>query len=354
MQLKDVSSKNFSLALHGARGLFSLMVLLYHLWNSGLSTWVMPAPINELLYAFRFGVELFFAVSGYVIVRSVARAASPAAFLRDRATRIYPVLWVAVLVFLPLGILDSREEILRVLEPPALLVLATVGNMLALPPVLPVPLFYPPAWTLGLEAAFYACCAAWLALRPGVGRMLVLVVGLCLIWWHPRAAFFLCGVAVALFPRTSGRHWTLLWLLVFLWAWSGPLPPGLVEVRLADWSSDDWLRGLIAAGAVTIMIGGIVNGSGPLSTWLRRPTMMWLGTVSYSLYLWHPIVLGVVKEAMYRTGLASFAGPAAMLVLAIVVVPVSLVVAEVSHRLLEVRLTRWLRRSSLTPWRAAE
>ena len=70
--------------------------------------------------------------------------------------------------------------------------------------------------------------------------------------------------------------------------------------------------------------------------------MQWLGTISYSFYLWHPIVMSIAKQALVRTGLAMAAGTGAQMLLFLLALPPSLAVAVASQRLIERRLGHWL------------
>lgn len=96
----------FNQNVHGARGLFASAVFFFHVINSGLATYpLLTLPVAQfLLRTPEYGVELFFCISGFVIVGTLRRASSPGAFLEDRAIRIFPVLWATVTVIAMLGI----------------------------------------------------------------------------------------------------------------------------------------------------------------------------------------------------------------------------------------------------------
>src|SRR4051812_32679218 len=96
----------FNRTVHGARGLFAGIVLFYHAVNSGLPSWLWLqwAPLQFVLRMTGYGVELFFCISGFVIVGTLRRAPRPVAFMQDRLIRIYPVLWVTILAIVVLGV----------------------------------------------------------------------------------------------------------------------------------------------------------------------------------------------------------------------------------------------------------
>ncbi len=94
----SVSQKRINLPLQGARGLFCIFVFVFHVYNSSLGT--IPALSSGVsdffLRPLQYGVELFFGLSGFFIVRTISRTPSVAHFAWDRATRIYPVLWLTI------------------------------------------------------------------------------------------------------------------------------------------------------------------------------------------------------------------------------------------------------------------
>jgi peptidoglycan/LPS O-acetylase OafA/YrhL len=131
------------------------MVMLHHL---GASTWAeqwsIPAKIiggraayPELLFVTWFGwlgVEIFFVISGLVIVYS-AEGATALKFLRSRALRLYPAAWICAsitaITVLALGT-DTMRNVLHQWLNSVILV--------------PVPPYIDSVyWTLGVEMAFY-------------------------------------------------------------------------------------------------------------------------------------------------------------------------------------------------------
>jgi len=342
-----------NLGIHGARGLFCLFVVLYHVWNGGLPRVPVPWLVEQAMDTLRYGVEAFFAISGYVIFTTMARNPTPLAFLVNRATRIFPVLWVTILVFIPLAIIDGETSVTDHLQPAWSFVLILLGNFLALGPVTPVPVFYGVTWTIGYELTFYLLCLAWLAGRQHLRldlRWPLLVIGLALLVVNPRGVFFLAGIAVALgwldtAPLRRLTALPLVWLVGFLaaWQWAAAAEPPFFAA-MTDWSpTHEGAGAVIALAALTLAMAGIAQGRGALTRLLTRPVMLWLGTISYSLYLWHPIVLGCVKFAMNQLGLTGMAGGAAPLLFLALALPPSLVVAHVSQIVLERRLTGALR-----------
>lgn len=347
------AAKKLNANVHGARGLFAAAVFVFHVVNSGLPTFPWFAGSWLEIYFFeslKFGVELFFGISGYVIVGALARAPTLKAFAWDRVTRIYPVLWASLLAITLLATVAGRWQ-------------PSLGdwllNFAAPPPFIHVPQINPAAWSLGYEMTFYALCAAawwlrgmgvrwWLAIAIGVGILLVAL--------FPRAILMGAGVAIAA-HRLDGPRWKwlgrfpLISLLLFLVLWRGieiMWDTPMLYASPVRLPFDHWLTmvpAILAVGVLgTMALKGIVDGRGPFCALLRTRPMLWLGTVSYSFYLWHPVVMAGVKQAIVQLGIVAHAGQASQIVFGLIAIVPTLVVSHYSQVYMEAKLTRWLRR----------
>ena len=350
-------TKEFNRHVHGARGLFSSAVYVFHVVNSGLATYALLAtPVAQFFTrTTEFGVEAFFCISGFVIAGTLRRARGPGVFLIDRMIRIFPVLWATVLTISVLGFV-TRTHGFQYLSFAGYLTWLPF-NLAALPGVFSIPLYHPAAWSLSYEAMFYLACAAgwWLVTRRGIG---VLVIGIPLaalaIAFYPRAVFFLAGVIVAeglldhRLPAALTRFPVML-LALFLCAWRGvqmlSRPSPLTTSTMFEWVHDARLPlAILAFVAAALGFAGLATGRGLLGRFLRLPIMQYLGTISYSFYLWHPIVMSGVKHEMIVSGLARAVGSSAQMVFFLLALPPSLIAAHYSQLLLERALAMRLRR----------
>jgi exopolysaccharide production protein ExoZ len=349
--------------IQGARGLFCAMIFFYHVINSALPApaAVTAGPLHFALMSLSHSVELFFGISGIVIIGSLRRSRSAAAFLWNRSTRIFPVLWVTVVIFLAMNIAGGRPEGV----PPMALIAALPANLLAMPPVVPVPLIHPAAWSLSYEFAFYLVCASGFALYALMGRWgyaLPIAAAAPLLWIHTPALMFIPGVLVALnavppLARWAGARFSLLALVAFLAVWHTVIEIAatkkltlLAFLTFADWRSLLMPLSLLLA---YILFIGMSSGAGVLGRILRTPAMLWMGTISYSFYLWHPIAMAFVKLGLYKSGVVALAGNWSMPIFFALALPPSLALAWASQRVLEVRVTNWLRRRNAKPAAAA-
>ncbi|MGI4955016.1 MAG: acyltransferase family protein [Janthinobacterium lividum] len=348
--------ERFNPNVHGARGIFSSMVFLFHTVNSGLTTFSLLqfGVAYQVFRTSEYGVELFFCISGLVIAGSLASRASVSAFLRDRAIRILPVLWATFVVIVPLGWLSHKAGSDF---PLATLVWLLPANMLVLPGVLPLPDIHGAAWSLSYEWLFYlVCAAAWfLGRRRGsvtAGAVMAPIVA-ALVCFYPRGLFFLSGVLVlwtGAWVPLAVRRYPVAWIALFLAAWNAvqrASPENITSYTLFDWAGDArFPLALLAFAAATIGFAGLAGGHGVLGWLLRTRLLQWLGTISYSFYLWHPIVMAVTKQELTRSGLAVAAGSGAQMLLFLVALPPSLLVAAASQRLIERQFGQWLQARS--------
>jgi len=348
-----VNTDKFNPNIHGARGLFAMMVFWYHVVNSGLAGFegkIYSSIDHYFFHSFNFGVELFFGISGYVIVGALRRAPSVKSFLWDRATRIYPVLWLTLVGITVISLLTHRWL-------PSLWEWAL--NFIAPPPFYDLHQVNPAAWSLGYELTFYALCALAFVFRRSdykVCQVAIYVVGAVLLCIFPRAILMPAGIMIAagVFKRPTFApllSLPLVFLVGFLLLWRYLNLLNNDDIRsltplflpLSDWLASLPLV-LLAFVFGALALAGIAHGRGLLSAVLRTRPLQWLGTVSYSFYLWSAVVMGFVKLGFRLSGLIPLCGHWAQLAFALASLPATLLVSRISHLLIEVRLTKKLRR----------
>lgn len=282
--------------LDALRGIAAMMVVWYH-FTFQYQERFGGGPVTALtLPAGRYGVQLFFVISGFVIFLTLTRSRSLWDFAANRLSRLYPPYWVSVLAtatVLAIWPLIGWEVNLR----QVLVNLTMLQYWLATPHVDPV------YWTLSIELAFYIFVsalrwigwldkverwvAAWLALQFAVhfgdrhGLHLSPVIRSTLLLDHGH--FFFTGV---LFYRIREQGDTLLrWLLI------------AVCIALALFIRDvpHALSLVAAAFAFTAFIKGRLG-------WIARPPLLFLGDVSYPLYLLHQNIGYAIIDHLTKAG----------------------------------------------------
>ena len=350
-------ASSFNHTIHGARGLFSLMVFFYHVHHSGLPTY--KAFESGLLYEIfdvgKFGVELFFAISGFVIIGTLGRTRSVHDFLINRASRILPALWASILVITAMALAAGRHV-------PGPVEYAM--NFVSPPPIFDIYLMNPAAWSLQYEITFYLVAAVcWQANRRGTGLAWpIALLSMLLLVFYPRGLMFLAGTAIALgmtghpiwkklafFPGLMLVAYLAMWRgieIAFGWADpQGGLDIGAVAPQflpLPTWSIGFGLM-ITATFVGTAAINGLSRERGLTSAFLRLPVMQWLGLVSYSFYIWHPVVMAVIKAMLIRSGMIEAVGSHSQLLFFCAALPPSLLAAWWSQAIIETKLTARLR-----------
>jgi peptidoglycan/LPS O-acetylase OafA/YrhL len=267
------------------------------------------------------GVDLFFIISGYVIcLTACKRHHNPHEFLLARIARVSP-LYLAYVLFFLLG----KELVLGEHNS-----LRSIWNG-----IFYLPLFdgreysQPPGgvgWTLSFEMWFYVVFALllhfWTPKRVAWFLPIIFTLGAALMsvyqgaWYFPRFMFhpfvleFAFGCVVFNTQRwvTGGVSWFLLgggilYMLVFSrHAGLMPLHPLLLSDRL-DLA---WLRVLLWGLPSALIVAGLVGLERNHHCTLPRG-LVWIGGVSYSLYLSHQLSMKVVAEVGQRVGLHSLA-----------------------------------------------
>ncbi len=101
-----MSDKQRLVGIDGLRGMAAISVMLFHysINNSG----------EKLGFTFGYGVtgvQLFFIISGFVILLSLKKVKNSKQFLINRFSRLYPIFWICVLITSTFYFLFEREHL---------------------------------------------------------------------------------------------------------------------------------------------------------------------------------------------------------------------------------------------------
>jgi peptidoglycan/LPS O-acetylase OafA/YrhL len=242
-----------------------------------------------------YGVELFFVISGFVILMTLERAGSIREFLISRIARLYPAYWCAVLLTSLMILALGRSEVPSVASVVANLTM--FHTLLRFPPV---DLSY---WTLTVELVFYALMVLWFRFRnPRFERiewyalLWLIIVGAVRLAWTvnygqtrvPQAIalpllvyygqFFVVGICLYRIHSHAFDRLTLVTLgLACSMSLFGEIPePGALRVTPPVY--------FLLTCAIAFGIWAALRHGPPL---LRHPIMLFLGAISYPLYLIH-------------------------------------------------------------------
>jgi peptidoglycan/LPS O-acetylase OafA/YrhL len=332
--------RNLNRQIHGLRGLSALAVFVYHVYGMGTLWNFWPDsfdPVAPVFAAGKHGVEIFFMISGYLITGSLIRHASARAFLADRAIRIYPVFMTIQLLVFGLGPIIHYKWLSGIA--PGAWMLAFVENGLFLPGIFDFPLAQLNAWSLSYEAAFYLISAAAFVLARRTGFLFALAVALTGVIFavhaYPRAAFFLPGVAIYFLTRRRN-------IVLPDWLRAMSLPAFLAVLAILTAAESQPISGYLALLPGFLFFLALVEGKCPFSRALRAPMFQYLGTISYSFYLWSPVVTYPMKLVIQRYLLGTMDRGLIVVLFAGFGLIGSLAVATLSYRILEARAGRAL------------
>jgi peptidoglycan/LPS O-acetylase OafA/YrhL len=342
-------------ALDGLRGVAWMMVFLDH---THLVPWLQFGEVS---------MYLFFALSGFLITAQLVSEAGRQGhvdivqWFRRRARRILPALvlmvgvWFVVVALFPHASWAASAQDsgsggtdLFVAAKGALGALALLTNWLDILQLYGGPFALGHLWFIAVQEQFYLVWVPVFVLLLCRFRRLVVPVALGLAglsivealvlsrgganWIRvyagtdTRAAAILLGAALAVW-WTEGRLDFLRHRVLGL-AVSGGAVIGLIwtlsAFTTAHASTTDSLAWVVATVAAAVVVASIVVREwGALAWVLGRPTLVYLGSRSYALFLWHYVWLS------WLAGLGLLGIVASLLA--------SLVCAEISWRLVEER-----------------
>jgi len=326
--------------LHGLdslRGLAAIAVVLYH-YTVGYDTLVQEHQpgLLQLFPNGHFAVNLFFVISGFVIFMTLERSSTLADFAVSRFARLWPP-YIACAAF------TTSVIVLLHFNPMKLTVRDAVLNSLMMNKALGIVPIDPSYWTLTCEVLFYAgialaffvlkirqmewACLAWLAVSflarwshfddRHVRIAVVLDTEFC--------QFFVLGMMIYLITQRRNTWLTTFTaLLAYLLNLFGPeFNPGNLKL---------WQFMLMSAAF-------------PLAVWFiaeKKPRflnvwpLLFLGEISYSLYLVHQIAGYWVIRTLENAG----SGPNVSVLVAITA---AIAAAACVRRLVEVPAQKGIR-----------
>ena len=297
--------------LDGIRAVAVMAVLLYH----ANTPWALGGFL---------GVETFFVLSGFLITSLllIEWQSSGSISLKDfwlrRARRLLPAVWLLLAILPILAVFLARDALPRLQEdiPAALLY---ITNWVYI--VREVPYFEafgrPPLlqqlWSLAVEEQFYVLWPLLLLFllrrlknnRFGLLATTSIMIAISSSWmailYRPdadplriyygtdtRAGGFLVGALLAMvwsprqeLPTTSRR-------ITEVMGWSGLIALVILYNRLNEFQPFLYRGGvLITALSSALLIVGASNPITRLSKFLEIRSLRWIGSRSYSIYLWH-------------------------------------------------------------------
>ena len=268
--------------LDAMRGLAALAVMAFHYTYMAHELYPTLAPGPMEVTAGYFGVHVFFAISGFVILMSLERN-DGRGFARQRFIRLFPVFWASVTLTYVVSVLAPLPG--QPVEFRVYLVNLTMAAEFVRMPMVDA-VYWSLAYELGFYGFMFAVFAAgqkkfvpWLPAIWISGSAGFYILAPCIpsplhyfIMIHPFAHLFAVGLVLYLAHRSGWKPWLVITLVAAL----------LVEALRFG------LEGAsVSIAGVLFMILAIRSS---FSDNIVIRSLVPLGTISYALYLIHQML----------------------------------------------------------------
>jgi peptidoglycan/LPS O-acetylase OafA/YrhL len=341
-------------SIQALRGLAASLVVIAHIFEHP-----SRGDPDALLLTGRFGVEIFFVISGFVMTHVAGEGSfAPGAFAVRRVLRILPLYWICTLLVFAVA-----------LAAPALFKTTTADAKHLVLSLLFIPAPDPQAasdwrplfklgWTLNYEMFFYAALTLLFWCRRRIQRSVILTAALgALVLLSfaipPKASILAFYANIALIPFLVG-----VWLAEASALFERVPRAGVIALVAAAALSTAWLYQLpfdamrdVAPHLVMTLAATFIVASGLAleRRFATRGLLQMIGNSSYSLYLTHMFVVGAAWAAIERIDL-----PVAVhWGLTPLIYGAALVTAYASYRVIELPFNRLAHRLTQRPMRTA-
>ncbi len=342
------ASAEFNVAAHGLRGVAAMMVFAGHLLG-GTAKHIYDADpsyfrtVEPMWHFGTAGVVLFFVISGFVILPSVVRY-SPGQFALRRLVRLYPLFLVLTLLFVAMNAATN-------LYPNLNNITSIVAGLTFLNIFVGTEQLTPNAWSLSFEVMFYAltCLGVYFIIHRPNRIGLAIAAAICLVFLiiFPIACFFLGGIIIRILydrgiglPVSLARPLELIAALCFVryasMSWFAYVP--------ADFANPIALK--IVASSICYFFLAVPRTS-LTSMCLRSTQALYLGTVSYSLYLVHPYTYYLCRRLFDRLGWFTDDQYVSLLLFFGATIPITLIATHIIHRTIEMKPYEWVFRQGI-------
>lgn len=259
-------------------------------------------PNDSLLGYGQFGVDLFFVISGFIMVATTAPNSSACTFAAKRLWRIVPLYWLITLSY-----------VVILLVAPNIMRSAVFDSSHIVKSFLFIPSYNPkspgeiwplvvPGWSLNYEMYFYAIFTialfasaqrrCWIAAGAlltflGIGQALSTKNPVIITYTNTLLLEFLIGVIIgAAFLRKRASITRALSAFLFAIAAASII---CTSLGISVWRS-------VVCGSISGAILSLLLSFEQAGAVFSNATLILIGDASYSIYLTHPAVIGILRH----------------------------------------------------------
>jgi len=243
-----------------------------------------------------FGVDIFFVISGFIMVYISRPSDTPIRFIVNRVRRVVPLYWfftilmAAILLLMPSVFKSTVYGTAAVLKS-----LAFIPHFHAAYPDQAWPIVTP-GWSLNYEMYFYGLFAVSLLLAP---RFRIAFISAFILAVFLIAHGFSSGTAISSFFRDAVVFEFIFgMLLAYSWQRGFRLPPAMGVALIAIGFALLFLK-LPFARVFEFGVPSLLVVAGCLYVRVaENKTLLLLGDASYALYLSHIFALGAMRKVL--------------------------------------------------------
>ena len=311
--------------LQALRFIAATMVVMTHTLNREVTLYANP-PVPRAAWM-EAGVDIFFVISGFIMVYIITPQTRSGPFWLQRFTRIAPLYWVATAVAFLGGLalpewFFGQHDLWFALRSALFLPMGPDANS---HPIIS------PGWTLIYEFAFYTLLALCMLVRRPPFVLATAIIGINLVFgmlvsrWQPALAFYADGLLMLEFLFGMAVAATVGALRLKPWHGLVLSTVGLILIAIM-WYLPLGQGSLLSARGIKIGVPALLTVTGILVSeplWQHHRAMTWfarLGDASYSIYIIHLFLVTALTTLFHENpALREVFGPYGFIVLAMVV-----------------------------------
>lgn len=335
------NSKVYYQGIGGLRGVAATLVFIFHLREMAEKYQFFPWSDKYTSAIFsigKYGVEIFFVISGFLISKTLIDHGNLKKFFIDRIFRIYPLFLFLHIIIFAIGPIVNYKIFNNInLQNWTMYFFC---NLFMLPGVFKLPLAQLNAWSLSYEILFYLISALIFKIFKSNLKSNNLKIAISALVIFPLivllkpAIFFAVGFACYrwnIFKRCELIPSPALTGIAFLI---------FISSLLAGEEMKSNLIYYISILPMYIYFCGMTINQGSFA-FERGRVAVWLGTISYSFYLCHPFVTYLMRIIVLKV--VVFSSGVKFAIFSIASIIISIVFSKIANNLFEIKIPKYLK-----------